>query len=446
MHERNLSKPDGSRIVARTNASRSDEKRFMHICVLGAGVVGLTTAYYLARAGHQVTVVERNGEPGQGASYANGGQLSYSYVAPLAAPGALAGLFGGLLSSDRPLRLTPRIDPRQWHWAAGFLKACTAPRMRRSTAELQPLAYLSRAGLRALVAEEEIDFDYHQRGKLVIHGDARALDAAKALAEFQARLGAEQSMLDAEACLALEPSLRAIRRRIRGGVYTPSDDAGDCQKFCAGLDRLLAARYGVERRYHHEIGKLRREGRRIRSALSDKGEIEAEQFVLAAGLASRRLARSLGFDLPLYPLKGYSLTIPVTGDEASPRLSVTDSARRVVYARLGGSLRAAAMVDVGARHGAVEPRRIAALKRQVAESFPGLSGLDRAQAWAGQRPATAQGKPILGPSPFENLWLNLGHGALGFTLACGTAQLVADLVQGARPRLAIEPFRLGSVH
>lgn len=408
-------------------------------------MVGLTTAYYLARAGHEVTVVERNGEPGQGASYANGGQLSYSYVAPLAAPGALAGLFDGLLQGDGPLRLTPRIDPRQWRWGGNFLRACTGSRVRRSTAELQPLAYLSRTGLRALVAAEEIDFDYQRSGKLVVHSDARALEGARALADFQAGLGAEQSVLDAEACLELEPSLRTIRRRIRGGVYTPSEDAGDCQKFCAGLDRLLAARYGVDRRYHHEIGGLRREGRRIRSALSNKGEIEADQFVLAAGLASRRLARSLGFDLPLYPLKGYSLTIPATS-EAGPRISVTDSARKVVYARLGASLRAAAMVDLGARHGAVEPRRIAALKRQVAESFPGLTGLERATAWAGQRPATAQGKPILGPSPFENLWLNVGHGALGFTLACGAGQVVADLAEGRRPRMAIEPFRLGTVH
>ena len=418
----------------------------MHICVLGAGVVGLTSAYYLARAGHQVTLVERNGEPGQGASYANGGQLSYSYVGPLAAPGALAGLFGGLLHGDRPLRLTPRIDPRQWRWAAAFLRACTTPRMHRSMAELQPLAFLSRTGLRALIAAEDIEFDYHRRGKLIIHSDPRALEDARALVEFQAGLGAEQRMLDGEACLALEPSLTAIRGRIRGGIYTPSEDAGDCQKFCAGLDRVLATRYGVERRYHHQIGKLRREGRRIRSALSDKGEIEAEQFVLAAGFASRGLARSLGFDLPLYPLKGYSLTIPVTAEGRSPRLSVTDSARKIVYARLGQSLRAAAMVDVGASHGAVEPRRIAALKGQVAESFPGLGGLDKATVWAGQRPATAEGKPILGASPYENLWLNLGHGALGFTLACGTGQILADLIQGVTPAMPVAPFRLGTVH
>ena len=234
--------------------------------------------------------------------------------------------------------------------------------------------------------------------------------------------------------------------RIRGGVHTPSEDAGDCEKFCAGLDLLLAERYRVERLYHHDIGALRREGRRLRSVLTDRGEIEADLFVLATGIGSRRLTRPLGFDLPLYPLKGYSLTVPLATEAGSPRLSVTDSRHKIVYARLGRNLRIAAMVDVGARHGAVEPERILALKRRVAESFPGLTGLDRAAAWAGLRPATAQGKPILGRSPCENLLLNVGHGALGFTLACGAGRVIADLATGRMPAIALEPFRVGTVH
>jgi D-amino-acid dehydrogenase len=419
---------------------------FMRICVMGAGVVGLAAAYFLARAGQEITVIDRNGEPGREASYANGGQLSYSYVAPLAGPGVLRSLLGGLLRNDEPLQLRPRLDFDQWRWGARFLAASTRRRQQRSAGELLSLAYLSRAALSELAATDPIDFDHGRPGKLVIYRDPTALAEARELVAYQAAFGAEQRVLDAAGCIALEPALAGMEGRLEGGVYTPSEEAGDCEKFCAGLDRILAERYGVRRLYHHRVSAWRHEGRRIRSVLTDRGEVEADLFVLAAGFGSRRLARALGFDLPLYPLKGYSLTLPLEADTAGPRVSVTDSHHKIVYARLGRRVRIAAMVDAGARHGAIEPGRLAVLKRRIADSFPRLGDLGRASVWAGERPATAQGKPILGPSPYENLLLNVGHGALGFTLACGTGRLLADLVQGVKPAIATEPFRLGTVH
>jgi len=418
----------------------------MRICVLGAGVIGLTTAYFLAKAGHQVTIVDRNGLPAQEASYANGGQLSYSYVAPLAAPGVLSSLPRYLLRRDSPLRFHLRADLDQWRWSLNFLRACTVTANRRHTAELSSLAYLSRNVLQELLATETIDFDYSRQGKLVIHREANSFADATQLVAYQRDLGAEQQVMDADACIGLEPALESLRGKFAGGIYTPSEDAGDCQKFCTGLDEVLRDRYGVERLYHHRIGALKPDGRRIRAVLTDRGEIDSDLFVMTAGLTSRELMRGVGVHLPICALKGYSLTVPVSADTVAPRISVTDSKHKIVYARLGDAVRIAAMVDIGAAHGAIDHGRLAVFKRQVTESFPKLGDLDDALPWAGQRPATAQGKPIVGVSPFDNLLLNVGHGALGFTLACGSGKLIAELVQGGKTSIATDPFRLGTVH
>jgi len=418
----------------------------MRICVLGAGVVGLATAYFLAREGHAVTIVDRNGLPGQETSFANGGQLSYSYVAPLAAPGVIANLPKYLLSPSSPLRLTIGRGPFPLAWTLHFLWACRRGPFRRHTAELASLADFSRDAIKAMVAAEPIDFDYTQPGKLVIYRDAKALRAAIELAEFQRTLGAEQTILNGGQCIDVEPALHPSKDAIAGGVFTPSDEAGDCYKFCVAVDQVLHERYGVRRLYHHEVGSFARAGRRIRALLTNKGEIEADLFVVAAGLPSRSLLRGLGVTLPLQGLKGYSLTMPVLGDAAAPNVSVTDSDNKVLYAKVGGQLRIAAMVDIGSPHGAIDANRIATLKRQVSEMFPALKGLADAEAWSAMRPATAQGKPIIGATPFENLFVNVGHGALGFTLGAGSGRLLAHLIDGKTAPIDAAPFRLGMVH
>ncbi len=419
----------------------------MKICILGAGVVGLTTAYFLARNGHEVTIVDRNGLPAQETSFANGGQLSYSYVAPLAAPSIFPSLPKYLLDRQSPLGFQLRADPSQWRWLLNFLRACRPATFQKHAAELAMLASFSRTGMQDLMQTEALDFDFNRFGKLVIHRDRKSFKNAVALAAYQKELGAEQDVLDEEACIALEPSLAGLKGQFSGGVFTSSEETGDCRKFCEALDTVLQEKYGVTTLYHHKIGALRAEQGQVRAVSTDRGDIEADRFVMTAGLASRELMRPLGVSLPLCALKGYSLTVavPEGAETAAPKISVTDSQNKIVYARLGDSVRIAAMVDIGAPDAAVDPRRLETLKKQVRSTFPGLAGLDRARSWAGLRPATAEGKPIIGKTAYRNLLLNVGHGALGFTLASGSARLIRDLIEDRAPPVEMAPFALGHV-
>lgn len=413
----------------------------MHACVIGAGVVGVTTAYRLAAEGHRVTLVDAHARPAEVASYANGGQLSYSYVAPLAGPGVLPNVPGWLLREDSPLRFTPRLDPHQWLWGLRFVAACNAATSARTTAQMLTLSYLSRDTLHALLEREKLSFGHLKNGKLIVYRTPALLDKARKLVEYQARHGASQEVLDRRQTLEREPALAGLGDRLAGAVYTPGEEAGDCHAFTCELFARLQAMPGVTVRMGARVDALVRQAGRIVAARTSQGDIEADAFVVAAGLGSRELLRPLGVSLPLYGLKGYSLSVPVAGQAAgTPAISVTDYERRIVYARVGDVLRIAAMVDMGARDDKVDPRRIALLKRQVREAFPQLD-LDAASQWAGLRPATPGGKPIIGASRAAgNLWLNVGHGALGFTLACGSAALLAAQMEGRTPPIDPAPF------
>lgn len=413
----------------------------MHVCVIGAGVIGVTTAWQLARQGLQVTLVDGAAHPASGASHANGGQLSYSYVAPLAGPGVLPNLPAWLLSPDSPLRFRPRADPRQWRWCLQFLRACNARAASATTAQLLSLSYLSRQVLHEIQQDDPLDFAHVRNGKLIVYRTPALLEKARRQVALQAGLGSEQQVLDAGQLIALEPALAPARSRLAGAVYTPSEEAGDCALFTQGLFDRLAAMDGVSLRMGVRVRRLERQGSRLqRLSMADGGSIEADQFVLAAGLESRDLLAPLGERAPLYPLKGYSLSLPCRGAEA-PAISVTDYERRTVYARLGDTLRIAAMVGIGVPGEGIEADRIALVKQQTHELLP-QADLAAARAWAGQRPATADGKPRIGRSrAADNLWLNIGQGALGFTLACGSAHLLQSLMSGATPAIDPAPFQ-----
>ncbi|CAG9239753.1 D-amino acid dehydrogenase 2 [Paraburkholderia tropica] len=397
----------------------------MRICVLGGGVIGVTTAYFLARDGHQVTLVERHADVAQETSHANGGQLSYQYVAPLADPSVLPKLPHWLLSRDAALRFVPRLDPHQWRWCLAFLRACTRARSRQTTAELLGLGLLSQRLMHEIVAREALDFDYVCNGKLVVYRDREGFEGARRQADYQAQFGCEQHALDGAACVALEPALAHIGREIVGGIHTPGEEAGDCDRFTRHLARA-AQRDGVQLQLGAELSGLRTNGSVVQAAITSQGEIEADAFVVCLGFQSQPMLASLGVSVPVYPLKGYSLTLPDAREHGAPRVSVTDAHHKVVYAPLGERLRIAGMVDLTGMSAHADRERIALLTRQARETFPEAGDYGAIQTWTGMRPATPDSKPLIGATQFRNLWLNTGHGALGFTLACGSAQLLAD--------------------
>ena len=407
-----------------------------HVCVLGAGIVGLATAWELAQAGMTVTVVDR-AAPGQGTSGANGAQLSYAYVQPLADPSLWLQLPKLLLSPDSPLSLRLRFDPWQWAWGLRFLAACRTSVSRRTTERLLALAAESRTGFDDFMARERIDCDFSATGKLVLYADAEGFAGARRQLALQRELGSVQQALAPAECAAVEPALAHYAPRIAGGIHTPGECAADCHKVCQALERLLRAR-GVAF-VRGEVNRLRMHGGRVATAqMADGTALQADAFVLALGTGSPALLRPLGLGaawrVPVYPLKGYSITAAAGAQSgAAPVVSVTDAARKVVFARLGDRLRVAGMAELTGEDLSIAPARIAALQATARDVFPQGGDYARAEPWAGLRPATPTAEPVLGrlPQGPANLFMNTGHGALGFTLAFGSARRVAAAITGS---------------
>ena len=415
----------------------------MKVIVLGAGVAGLACAWYLWRDGHQVTVVERNRGVGLETSFANGGQLSYSYVAPLASPSVIPKLPPWLLRRDSPLRFRPAIDPDQWRWCLAFLAACNQRTADETTRRLLRLAFYSRDLMHELVREQSIDFDYVHNGKLVVHTQKESFESAVRLMEYQRTLGAEQRALDPRECVEIEPALADMSGRIVGAIHTPSEEVGDTYKFCNELARLMTTGPNpVTIHYRAEVTRLLPWRGKLMGVETSVGVLEADHYVLALGANAPYLVKPLGIRIPVYPLKGYSLSLPVRNDAAAPRISVTDFKRKVVYARIGDDLRVAGMADLSGRRAVIDVERIDQLVDEVRNTFPRATDFSELQPWCGMRPATPRGTPILGSTKHANLWLDVGHGALGFTLALATGRIVADLAAGRAPRIPLDGFTL----
>jgi D-amino-acid dehydrogenase len=417
----------------------------MKILVLGAGVAGVAAAWYLRRDGHEVTLLERNAAVALETSFANGGQLSYSYVAPLASPSVIPKIPPWLLRPDSPLKFVPEWSWDQWRWITSFLAACNAKRADLTTQRLLRLAFYSRTLMHELIAQERLDFDYVQNGKLVVHTDPHSFESAKRLLEYQRSLGSEQEALDAKRTVATEPALAAMERRIAGAIYTPSEDAGDCYKFCNELTRLMTGGPNpVTLRYGVWIQRLLALGQRVIGVETSHGVFEADRYILALGTSAPAIAKPLGIRIPVYPLKGYSLTLPITREAGAPRVSVTDYQRKIVYARLGNELRVAGMADLAGRTPVIDTVRIGQLVEEVRATFPDATDFKHLQPWCGMRPATPRGTPVLGATPYSNLYLDAGHGALGFTLALGTGRVLADLVAGRKAAVPLDGFLLAA--
>ena len=400
----------------------------MKVCVLGAGIVGLACAYELDRQGARVTVVDM-ATSGAGASAGNGAQLSYSYVQPLADASIWGQLPKLLLSSDSPLKIRPQWDVAQWRWGLAFMQACNARASYRTTAKLLQLAALSRTGLDRMRAADQPDCDFSSTGKLVLYPNAKSFAAAQKQMELQRALGSQQSALNAQETCELEPALATYRQSIAGAIYTASECAVDCLKLCQELERVLRAR-GVQFLLGNAVTALETRQQRIVAARTATHTIEADQFVLALGSESPRMARSVGLRLPVYPIKGYSMTLDISQvpAHAAPRLNVTDIASKVVFARIGSRLRVAGMAELVGHDRVLRPQAIDSLQRSTRALFPALNAGNAEPPWTGLRPATPNGLPIVGAQAGgpHNLVVNTGHGALGLTLAFGTAQQVAQ--------------------
>lgn len=414
------------------------QQKRQQIIVIGGGVVGLTSAWWLLEAGFEVSLVERAPELASGASYGNGGQLSYRYVSPLADAGVPLKAIQWLFQEHGPLRFRPEADLRQWRWLASFLGQCTAAANRRTTAKLLELGEWSRAGMHELGSMiSPDDFSWRDAGKLVVYRSSKIFEQAAGKATAgDIWTGAE--------CAEREPSLAAARSLLAGGIYNAGEAVADCHAFCVALAERVRVHPRFKGFIHADVERIVAANGRVVGLDTSIGALGADAFVLAAGIQSRNLAARVGIDLPLYPLKGYSLTAPIRPTDTGPQISVTDFERKVLYARIGDKLRVAAMVDMVGEDLSLNPKRVASLTRQVQETMPHAADYSRVSSWAGLRPATPNSAPIIGASPLSNLWLNVGHGPLGFTFAAGTARILADLMQGKNPPFALEMLALRS--
>lgn len=435
-----------------------------HVCVIGAGIVGLSTAWRLMQDGWQVSVIEEGAAPGLVTSYANGAQLSYSYVAPLAEPSALTHLPKWLLQKDGPLRIHPSLSPDFLRWSMSFASHCTTAQAHQTTRDLLGLGYLSRRVLREWLADVPASWaaasglDYRTNGKLVVFRDQAALTSASKQVDYQRSLdvGCEQYVLTAAECVDKEPALAAMQSKLVGGIYTPSEDVVDSHGLCMYLERLIVS-HGGELRYDTRITGAVFEGRLCmalkltsQSAMQEDGaepaaveEFKADFFVVAAGLSSRELLKQFDTYAPLLGLKGFSITLDCEQGIA-PSVSITDSHHKIVFAKLGHRLRVAGMVDLGRENRDIDPARIAALIKQSQDNFPEAGDYAKVQTWAGLRPATPSGRPIIDQTAYENVYANIGHGTLGLTLAAGSAELLANTLAGRASNLSLKPFSFKS--
>ncbi|MEO5337596.1 MAG: D-amino acid dehydrogenase [Magnetospirillum sp. WYHS-4] len=406
----------------------------MKVLVLGAGVVGVAAAYYLARHGLEVEVVDRQPGPALETSFANGGQISASHAEPWANPDTPRKILKWMGRKDAPLLFHLRLDPALWAWGLRFLANCPAARARINIERTLRVALYSRTCLAELRAETGIAYDQRTAGILHFYRDPQEYDHAARQVGLMADLGCRRETVDVDACIALEPTLALVRNQLAGGIFSPDDESGDAHLFTRRLADL-AAGLGVVFRHGVTIRGLAREGDRITGIATDAGILTADRYLVALGSYSPLLLRPLGLPLPIYPAKGYSVTLPLARPDLAPTLSLTDDEHKLVFSRLGENLRVAGTAEMTGWDTSLNETRARLVLNQALDLFPGCADPARATLWTGLRPKTPDSVPILGATRLRNLFLDTGHGTLGWTMACGSGRAMADLLAGREPEI-----------
>lgn len=412
----------------------------MKIVILGSGVIGTTSAWYLAAAGHEVTVLDRQPGPALETSFANAGEVSPGYASPWAAPGIPVKAIKWLFMKHSPLFLRPSFDPAFWRFGIAMLRNCTAAAYEVNKSRMVPIAEYSRDMLKALRAETGITYDERTEGTLQLFRTEKLLAGSAKDVHVLADLGVPHEVLDVDGCIRVEPALARVREKFVGGLRLPGDETGDCFKFTGALRDLAAAR-GVDFLYDVRITGLRTEGDRIAGVETETGTVTGDAYVVALGSHSPLLLKPHGIDLPVYPVKGYSLTVPITDPAGAPESTVMDEYHKVAITRLGDRIRVGGMAELDGYSTELHPSRRATLEHVVTDFYGGGGDATTGTFWAGHRPMTPDGPPVIGQAKFANLWLNTGHGTLGWTMACGSGAVLADLVSGRAP--AIDARALG---
>jgi D-amino-acid dehydrogenase len=413
------------------------KESIVKIIVLGSGVIGTTSAYYLAQAGHQVTVLERQPGAGMETSFANAGEVSPGYAAPWAGPGVPVKAIKWLLMQHSPLVIRPALDPAMWRWVFQMLLNCTASRYAINKGRMLRLAEYSRDCLIELRGATGIRYDERTQGTLQLFRTQKQLDGAAQDIAVLKHYNVPYALLDPAACLTPEPALAHVREKFVGGLRLPGDETGDCFKFTQRL-AALAEGLGVQFNYGVDVQRLNVEQDNITSVQTSAGQFKADAFVLALGSYSPHLLAPLGMRIPVYPIKGYSITMPVRDAAAAPESTVMDETFKVAITRLGDRIRVGGTAEIAGYDLALRGPRRETLVHSVTDLFPYGGEVAQAEFWTGLRPMTPDGTPVIGPTPYRNLFLNTGHGTLGWTMACGSGRVLADIVSGRTPDIDLE--------
>jgi len=413
----------------------------MRILVLGSGVVSVTSAWYLARARHEVTVLDRQEAAGMETSFANAGQVSPGYSAPWAGPGIPVKALKWLMMRHRPLVFWPQLDQGLYRWIGQMLANCTAAGYGVNKARMVRLAEYSRDALRELRAETGIHYDERTLGTLQLFRTQKQLDAIGNDTAVLDRFGVPYEVLDPGGCVGAEPALGLVREKIVGGLRLPGDETGDAHLFTQRLATMAESR-GVTFRYGVTIEGLETQGDRVTGVRTDTGRVQADAYVVAMGSYSPALLKPLGLSVPVYPVKGYSLTLPVVDEAGAPVSTVMDETYKVAITRLGDRIRVGGTAELAGFSLKLRAPRRETLAHSVGDLFPRGGDLEQANFWTGLRPMTPDGTPVVGPTRYGNLHLNTGHGTLGWTMACGSGRLLADLITGRRPEIAADDLAL----